>query len=129
MNENLKNRSEWNALRETVPNRKLELAKRLAATWQKKVVAARKKTGLSGVSKNVYRLTHASDILTEDSNMNPDPAALAKLWPNRTHESNWLKATLCALGLHRWHPLEITHANTTIECTFCRWCPKVKTHQ
>ncbi len=29
--------------------------------------------------------------------------ALARLSPHRTHESNWFKALLCALGLHRWY--------------------------
>jgi len=32
--------------------------------------------------------------------------ALARLSPHRTHESNWLKALLCALGLHRWYSPE-----------------------
>jgi hypothetical protein len=29
-------------------------------------------------------------------------ASLARLWPNRVHESNWLKTLACWLGLHRW---------------------------
>ena len=28
---------------------------------------------------------------------------LARLSPHRTHESNWFKALLCAVGLHRWY--------------------------
>jgi hypothetical protein len=34
-------------------------------------------------------------------------ASLARLWPNREHESSWLKNLLCTLGLHRWHELDI----------------------
>jgi len=30
-------------------------------------------------------------------------AALARLSPHRTHESNWFKFLLCAVGLHRWY--------------------------
>ena len=33
--------------------------------------------------------------------------ALDRLWPNRIHESNWLQAVLCALGLHRWHKVQL----------------------
>jgi hypothetical protein len=47
---------------------------------------------------------------------------LQRLWPNRTHESNWLKDAICAVGFHRWYPLEIA----TLKCSFCRWCAKVK---
>lgn len=52
--------------------------------------------------------------------------SLAKLWPHRTHESSWLKQTLCALGLHRWQRLEVSGPQSTIQSSFCRWCPKVK---
>jgi hypothetical protein len=34
-------------------------------------------------------------------------ASLARLWPNRQHESNWLKNLLYCLGMHRWHELDI----------------------
>jgi hypothetical protein len=54
-------------------------------------------------------------------------ASLARLWPNRTHESNWMKDLLCGLGLHRWHRLDVPGPHsTTIQSSFCRWCPKVK---
>jgi len=39
--------------------------------------------------------------------MESDLPPLARLWPNREHESNWLKALICALGFHRWHTLTI----------------------
>ncbi len=58
-----------------------------------------------------------------------DPASLARLWPNRTHESNWLKQALCALGLHRWHRLEVPTSESTVDASFCRWCPEVKVHR
>jgi hypothetical protein len=59
----------------------------------------------------------------EDS---PLAKELARLWPNRSHESNWVKTSLCKLGLHRWHPLDVPGPYGTINSTFCRWCPKVK---
>lgn len=50
-----------------------------------------------------------------------DLKSLERLWPNRTHESNWFKALLCALGLHRRYRLEASGA----VYSFCRWCPKI----
>jgi hypothetical protein len=35
---------------------------------------------------------------------------LRKLWPNRTHESNWVKDVACRLGLHRWSYGKNIHA-------------------
>jgi hypothetical protein len=56
-----------------------------------------------------------------------DPALLARLWPNRHHESNWLKDAFCSLGFHRWYPVDVSEGpQSKITCTFCRWCPKVK---
>jgi hypothetical protein len=51
-----------------------------------------------------------------------DLRALARLWPNRTHESNWCKAALCALGAHRWYSMKVRG----VQFSFCRWCPKIK---
>jgi hypothetical protein len=39
--------------------------------------------------------------------MTSDFAMLRRLWPNREHESNWLKGLACAVGLHRWHTLNV----------------------
>ena len=50
-----------------------------------------------------------------------DLRSLERLWPNRTHESNWLKDLLCAFGWHRWHRLDL---NGT-PYRFCRRCPKI----
>jgi hypothetical protein len=49
-----------------------------------------------------------------------DLKSLQRLWPNRTHESNWFKTALCAMGMHRWYRMETTRYR------FCRWCPKVQ---
>jgi hypothetical protein len=55
-----------------------------------------------------------------------DLKALARLWPNRTHESNWSKAALCALGVHRWYRIDVNMTVRGVQYSFCRWCPKVK---
>jgi hypothetical protein len=52
--------------------------------------------------------------------------ALAKLAPNRVHESSWLKNLLCSLGLHRWHYPNLGGSIPPKEVRVCRWCPKVK---
>jgi len=58
----------------------------------------------------------------------PDPeamsevliASLARLWPNREHESSWLKNLLCSLGIHRWQELDISRLVPNDKATFCR---------
>ena len=58
-----------------------------------------------------------------------DPEAerqIARLWPNRQHESNWLKNFLCRLGLHRWSQLGRASVLPGREVKFCRWCTRVK---
>jgi hypothetical protein len=52
--------------------------------------------------------------------------AFVKLSPHRTHESNWLKALLCRIGLHRWYRLDLGSAEPVGGVRLCRWCPKVK---
>jgi len=52
--------------------------------------------------------------------------ALAKLAPNRVHESSWLKNLLCSLGFHRWHYPNLEGSIPAKEVRVCRWCPKVK---
>ena len=62
-----------------------------------------------------------------DFNRSVTPTELARLWPNRCHESNWLKNLFCSLGLHRWHSLDVPGPHgTVVKANFCRWCPKVK---
>jgi hypothetical protein len=55
-----------------------------------------------------------------------DLAALGRLWPHRQHESNWLKALLCAAGFHRWHTLTLTFSPMALPFDFCRWCSEVR---
>ncbi len=54
--------------------------------------------------------------------------ALRRLWPNRQHESNWLKNLLCRLGMHRWHHLDLDRLDSNEGADFCRWCPMIKYH-
>ena len=54
------------------------------------------------------------------------PESLARLWPNRVHESNWLKSLACWLGLHRWHEMRFEGLEPASMTRFCRWCSKVE---
>ena len=58
-----------------------------------------------------------------DENFSPE--LLARLWPNRVHESNWLKSLACRVGLHRWHDMELGSLSRGHTARFCRWCSKV----
>ena len=60
--------------------------------------------------------------------MTPDLTELRRLWPNREHESNWLKALLCSLGIHRWHTLTLDMEPSGSCYDFCRWCPEIRPH-
>jgi hypothetical protein len=53
-------------------------------------------------------------------------AALAKLAPNRVHESSWFKNLLCDLGCHRWYYPDLGSSIPAGEVSLCRWCAKVK---
>ena len=53
-------------------------------------------------------------------------ASLAKLWPHRWHESNWLKNLFCHFGLHHWKQLYLDELVPEREVRFCYWCTKVK---
>jgi hypothetical protein len=61
---------------------------------------------------------HSSDAALAES--------LAKLAPNRVHESSWFKDLLCSLGMHRWHYPNLGNSFPPKEVRVCRWCPKVK---
>jgi hypothetical protein len=53
--------------------------------------------------------------------------ALARLWPHRLHESNWLKNVFCFFGLHSWRKLSLEELlPEKREVRFCFWCDKVK---
>jgi len=58
--------------------------------------------------------------------MEPDWAALRRFWPNREHDSNWVKAMLCACRVHRWHTLTFEIAKGQARFDFCRWCPEIR---
>ena len=53
-------------------------------------------------------------------------ASLAKLWPNRLHESNFLKNLFCRVGLHRWARLDLQELAAGKDVRFCRWCSDVE---
>jgi len=37
--------------------------------------------------------------------------SLARFWPNRVHESNWLENLACQIGLHPWFDLELGNSS------------------
>ena len=51
---------------------------------------------------------------------------VAKLWPNREHESSAVLGHLCRLGLHRWRQLDLTTLAPGKHIHFCFWCSKIK---
>ena len=51
---------------------------------------------------------------------------LQRLWPNRVHESNWLKSLACSLGAHRWQEVDLEELEGGGKARFCRWCAKIK---
>ncbi|HLW97589.1 MAG TPA: hypothetical protein VKR82_03005 [Candidatus Acidoferrales bacterium] len=53
----------------------------------------------------------------------PSEKSLERLWPNREHESNWLKNLACTVGLHRWHDVKLDSGTVA---RYCRWCSTVK---
>src|SRR5580700_2913599 len=73
------------------------------------------------ISVSALTLCATSDPVTI-RHMEPDLAPLGRLWPNREHESNWLKDLICAAGFHRWHTLRFEGA----AFDFCRWCPEIR---
>ena len=52
--------------------------------------------------------------------------ALARLWPNRAHESSALSSLLCRIGIHRWRQLDLTELAPNRTIRFCFWCSDVK---
>jgi hypothetical protein len=55
------------------------------------------------------------------------PEALAKLWPNRVHESNWVKNVACHFGFDRWQEMKFEDSQSSQLVRFCRWCARIKT--
>jgi hypothetical protein len=52
--------------------------------------------------------------------------SLAKLWPNREHESNALRSLCCRLPFHRWRQLELRELVPGRQIHYCFWCSKVR---
>ncbi len=53
--------------------------------------------------------------------------SLARIWPHRLHESNWLKNVFCYFGWHSWRQLYLDGLlPARREVRFCFWCDKVK---
>ena len=51
---------------------------------------------------------------------------LAKLWPNREHESNAINALCCRSGLHRWRQLNLEELVPDKQVHYCFWCSKIR---
>jgi hypothetical protein len=52
--------------------------------------------------------------------------SLARLWPNREHESSAPASLLCRLGIHRWRQLDLTDIAPNRDIHFCFWCSNIK---
>ena len=52
--------------------------------------------------------------------------SLSRLWPNRLHESNFLKNIFCSLGMHRWASLDLGRLGVEQDVKFCRWCSNIE---
>ena len=52
--------------------------------------------------------------------------SLARLWPNREHESTAPASLLCRLGLHNWRQLDLTNLAPNRTIHFCFWCSNIK---
>jgi hypothetical protein len=53
--------------------------------------------------------------------------SLARLWPNRMHESSFLKNLFCHVRLHRWAQLPLHQlVPGQRRVRFCRWCSKIE---
>ncbi len=53
--------------------------------------------------------------------------SMAKLWPNRLHESSAFKNLPCHFGWRRWAQLDVEKLlPEKKEVRFCRWCSKVR---
>jgi len=51
---------------------------------------------------------------------------VAKLWPHREHEANFVLAQFCRVGLHSWRQLDLAELAPGREIHFCFWCSKVR---
>ena len=53
-------------------------------------------------------------------------ASLARLWPNREHESSAIAGLLCRAGIHYWRCLDTSQLAPGRDVRFCFWCSKIK---
>ena len=51
---------------------------------------------------------------------------LARLWPNREHESNALASLCCRIGIHSWRQLDLIDLAPNRNIRFCFWCSAIK---
>ena len=51
---------------------------------------------------------------------------VARLWPNREHESSAVLGHLCRLRLHRWRQLDLATLAPGKDIHFCFWCSRIK---
>jgi hypothetical protein len=63
---------------------------------------------------------------TENSSDTELAKSLARLWPNREHESSALASLLCRIGIHRWRQLDLTEIAPNRNIRFCFWCSNIK---
>ncbi len=64
-----------------------------------------------------------------NSERSPDAsliASLARLWPNREHESSAVAALLCRIGVHYWRRLDTSQLAPGRNVRFCFWCSKIE---
>ena len=52
--------------------------------------------------------------------------SLARLWPNRQHESNAVTGLLCRVGIHHWRRLDTSLLAPGRDVRFCFWCSKIE---
>ena len=52
--------------------------------------------------------------------------SLARLCPNREHESSAVTGLLCRAGIHYWRQLDLTDIATDRSVRFCFWCWDIK---
>jgi len=79
--------------------------------------------------KTDRRLAKIVDAFPTNAPHSADPAliaSLARLWPNREHESNAVKNLFCGAGMHRWRQLDLSELYPEHEVRYCFWCSKIK---
>ena len=51
---------------------------------------------------------------------------LARLWPNREHESSAVAGLFCRAGVHCWRRLDLAELAANRNVRFCFWCSKIE---